>query len=167
MPGYEVWTFHSESSTRLIAEDEHDCDMGDIDRMDEMLEAIEAEVTEDPPITEVEAFFKLLKASEEPLHEHTEVTLLAFITRMMAIKSKYFFSNNCYNDLVKLINNILPRPNKVPKDMYQSKEMISALSLKYEKIDIYPDYCMLFWKEHANEKKCSECGQSRFIEVVT
>jgi hypothetical protein len=55
----------------------------------------------------------------------------------------------------------------VPKDMYQSKEMISALSLKYEKIDIYPDYCMLFWKEHANKKKCSECGQSRFIEVVT
>jgi hypothetical protein len=91
MPGYEVWTFHSESSTRVIAEDEHDCDMGDIDRMDEMLEAIEAEVTEDPPIMEVEAFFKLLKASEEPLHEHTEVTLLAFITRMMAIKSKYFF----------------------------------------------------------------------------
>jgi hypothetical protein len=26
---------------------------------------------------------------------------------------------------------------------------------------------MLFWKEHANEKKCLECGQSRFIEVVT
>jgi hypothetical protein len=26
---------------------------------------------------------------------------------------------------------------------------------------------MLFWKEHANEKKCLECGQSRFIKVVT
>jgi hypothetical protein len=26
---------------------------------------------------------------------------------------------------------------------------------------------MLFWKEHANEKKFLECGQSRFIEVVT
>jgi hypothetical protein len=39
--------------------------------------------------------------------------------------------------------------------------------LKYEKIDVCPDNCMLFWKEHANEKKCLECGQSRFIEVVT
>jgi hypothetical protein len=74
VPGYEVWTFHSESGTRVVAEDEHDYAVGDIDRMDEMLEAIEAEVTEDPPTTEVEAFFKLLKASEEPLHEHTEVT---------------------------------------------------------------------------------------------
>jgi hypothetical protein len=87
--------------------------------MDEMLEAIQAEVTEDPPTVEVEAFFKLLKASEEPLHEHTEVTLLVFITRLMAIKSNYFFSNNCYNNLVKLISDILLKPHKVPKDMYQ------------------------------------------------
>jgi hypothetical protein len=45
--------------------------------------------------------------------------------------------------------------------------MMYALGLKYEKIDVCPDNCMLFWKEHANEKKCLECGQSSFIEVVT
>jgi hypothetical protein len=98
--------------------------------MNEMLEAIQLEITEDPPTAEVEAFFKLLKASKEPLHEHTEVTLLVFITRLVAIKSKYFFSNNCYNDLLKLINDILPKPDKVPKDMYQSKKMMSTLGLK-------------------------------------
>jgi DNA polymerase/3'-5' exonuclease PolX len=111
-----VWTFHSESGTRVVAEDEHDCNVGNIDRMDEMLEAIQVEVTEDPPSSVVEAFFKLLEASEEPLHEHTEVTLLAFITRLVAIKSKYFFSNNCYNDIVKLISDILLKPHKVPKE---------------------------------------------------
>jgi hypothetical protein len=61
------------------------------------------------------------------------VTLLAFITRLMAIKFKYFFSN------------ILPKPHKVPKDMYQSKKMMYALSLKYEKIDVCPDNYILFW----------------------
>jgi hypothetical protein len=100
-----------------------------------MVEAIQAEVTEGPPTTKIEVFFKLLKASEESLHEHTEVTLLAFITQLMAIKSKYFFSNNCYNDLVKLISDILLKPHKVPQDMYQSRKMVSSLSLKYEKID--------------------------------
>jgi hypothetical protein len=40
VPGYEVWIFHDESGTRVIVEDEHDCGMGDVDRMDEMLEAI-------------------------------------------------------------------------------------------------------------------------------
>jgi hypothetical protein len=72
------------------------------------------------------------------------VTLLAFITRPVAIKSKYFFSNNCYNDLLKLISNILSKSHKVPKDMYQFKEMMSAFGLKYEKIDVCPDNCMLF-----------------------
>jgi DNA polymerase/3'-5' exonuclease PolX len=62
--------------------------VGNVERMEEMLEAIQAEVTEDPPTVEVDAVFKLLKASEEPLHGHTEVTLLAFITRLVAIKSK-------------------------------------------------------------------------------
>jgi hypothetical protein len=85
MPGYEVWTFHGESGTGVVAEDEHDCDVGGINRIDEMLEAIQAEVTEDPPTAEVEAFFKLLKASKELLHKHTEVTLLTFITRLMVI----------------------------------------------------------------------------------
>jgi hypothetical protein len=114
------------------------------DRMDEMLEAIQVEVTKDPPTTEVEAFFKLLKALEELLHEHTKVTLLAFITRLMAIKSKYFFFNNWYNNLMKLISDILPKTHKVHKDMYQSQKMMSTLSLKYEKIDTCPNNYMLF-----------------------
>jgi hypothetical protein len=112
--------------------------------MDKVLEAIQVEVIEDPPTVEVEVFFKLLKASEDPLHEHTEVILLTFITRMMVLKSKYFFSNNCYNNLVKLISDILSKPHKVPKDMYQCKKMMSALSLKYENIDVCLDNCMLF-----------------------
>jgi hypothetical protein len=118
--------------------------VGDVNRMDKMLEAIQVEVTVDPPTMEVESFFKLLKALEEPLYEHTEVTLLAFNTWLVAIKSKYFFSNNCYNDLLKLISDILPKPHKAPKDMYYSKKMMSALGLKYEKIDICQDNCMLF-----------------------
>jgi hypothetical protein len=72
------------------------------------------------------------------------VTLLAFITGLMAIKSKYFFSNNCYNDLVKLVSDILLKPHKIPKDMYQSKKLMTALDIKYEKIDVCPDNYMLF-----------------------
>ena len=49
---------------------------------------------EDPPTPEVQKFFKILKAAEEPLHEHTKVTILVFMTQLMAIKSKFAFSNN-------------------------------------------------------------------------
>jgi hypothetical protein len=60
--GYKVQKFNSESSTRVVAEDEHDCDAGNVDRMDEMLETIQADVTKDAPTTEVEAFFKVQKS---------------------------------------------------------------------------------------------------------
>jgi hypothetical protein len=67
VPGYEVWTFYGESGTRVVVEDEHDCDVENINRMDEMLKAVQGEVTEDHPTMEVDAFFKLLKTSEKPL----------------------------------------------------------------------------------------------------
>jgi hypothetical protein len=45
---------------------------------------------------------------------------------------------------MKLISDILLKSHKVPKDMYQSKKMMSTLDLKYEKINICLDNCMLF-----------------------
>jgi hypothetical protein len=117
MPHYELRRFHGQLGHQVIEEEEDDY-ITRVDRMDEMLEDLQPEFPEGPPTAAVETFFKLLKASEEPLHEHIEVTLLAFMTRLMTVKSKYFFSNNYYNDIIKLISDILPKPHKVPKDMY-------------------------------------------------
>jgi hypothetical protein len=114
----------------------------------------------------IEEFFKLLKASEEPLHKHTKVTLLAFVTRLMSIKSKFFFSNNCYNELLKLFGNVLPNPNKLPKDMYYSKKFVKGLGMDYDKIDVCRNSCMLFWKDHKEENKCLKCGKPRYIKII-
>jgi hypothetical protein len=38
--------------------------------------------------------------------------------------------------------------------------------MKYEKIDVCKDNCMIFYKEHKNETKCLKCGKPRFIAVV-
>jgi hypothetical protein len=116
---YETWVFHGEKYTTVTVEESTNDRVG-ADRMDEMLETIQLEFdldTEDPPTPEIEEFFRLLKALEEPLYEHTKVTLLAFVTRLMAIKFKFFFSNNCNNELMKLVGDVLPNPNKLPKDM--------------------------------------------------
>jgi hypothetical protein len=64
-----------------------------------MLEDLQHELApdhHDSPTPEVQKFFDLLKASEEPLHGHTDVTVLEFVTRLMSIKSKFAFSINCY-----------------------------------------------------------------------
>jgi hypothetical protein len=54
----------------------------------------------------------------------------------MAIKSKSFY-NNCYNEFLKLIGDVLLHPNKLPKDMYHSKKLVKGLGMDYEKIDVY------------------------------
>jgi hypothetical protein len=98
MSAYEVWAHHGElvHQTASVAED--DDSMSD-DRMDEMVNAIRTEFgtnLEDPPTPDVQKFFDILRTSEESLHEHMTVSVLAFVTHLMAIKSKFAFSNNCY-----------------------------------------------------------------------
>jgi hypothetical protein len=88
MSGYEVWVHHNESvrQTASVAEDD--------DRMDEMLDAIRPEFgtnPADPPTSEVQKFFVILRDSEELLHEHMKVSVLTFVTHLMAIKSKFAF----------------------------------------------------------------------------
>jgi hypothetical protein len=123
MPVYEVWMHHGETvHQRTVSMVEEEDSSGD-DRMDEILDAIRPELEthpEDPPTPEVQKFFDMLRALEELLHEHTTVSVLAFVTRLTNIKSKFAFSNKCYKELLSLFTDVLPSNHKMPKDMYQS-----------------------------------------------
>jgi hypothetical protein len=122
MPGYDVWTHHGETMhlrTTSVPEDEDD-GSGD-DRMDDMLDAIRSELEtnhEDPPAPKVPNFFDMLRVLEEPLHEHTTISILAFVTHITSIKSKFTFSKKCYKELLSLFSDVLPSNHKMPKDMY-------------------------------------------------
>jgi hypothetical protein len=136
MSGYEVWMHHDETvhqRTASVAEEEEDRS-GD-DRMDEMLDAIRPELETNPegPLTpEVQKFFDILRASEESLHEHTTVSIFAFVTRLTTIKSKFAFSNKCCKKLLSLFSDVLPSNHKMSKDMYQSKNycLLSVWSMR-------------------------------------
>jgi hypothetical protein len=137
--------------------------------MDEMLDAIWPELEtncEDPPTPEVQKFFDMLRVSEEPLHKHMTVSVLAFVNRITSIKSKFAFPNKCYKELLSLFSDVLPSNHKMSKDMYQFKKLLTALGMEYEKIDVCKDNCMIFYKEHKNEMKCLKCGKPWFIEVI-
>jgi hypothetical protein len=71
----------------------------------------------------------------------------------------------CYIDnSVSYIRNV--NNHKMLKDMYQSKKLLFALGMEYEKIDACEDNCMIFYKEHKDEMKFLKCGKSRFIQDV-
>jgi hypothetical protein len=88
------------------------------------------------------------------------------MTSLMAIKSKFAFLNNSYKELLNLSSDVLPMNHKMSKDMYQSKKLLFALGMEYEKIDVCKDNYMILYKEHKNETKCLKCGKSRFVEVI-
>jgi hypothetical protein len=83
----------------------------------------------------------------------------------MVMKSKYSFSNQCYNDIVKLIIDLIPTKHNMLKDLYQSKKIVSGLGMNYEKIDVCEKNCMLFWNEHKDDTECMHCGRSRYVKV--
>jgi hypothetical protein len=94
----------------------------DEDRMDDMIVDIGMEYdlgSEDqhPPL-EVQNFYRLLAVSEEKVHDGTALIVLQAVTRLMTMKSKYNFSNQCYNDIVKLIIDLILANHNMLKDLY-------------------------------------------------
>jgi hypothetical protein len=165
MPNYLVWCDHREVEELATESDGNE----DEDRMDEMVADIGREYEigsgEQGEPSEVQNFYRLFAAADEKVHDGTDVTVLQAVTRLMMMKSKYNFSNLCYNDMVKLIIDLILTKHNIPKDLYQSKKIMAVLGMEYEKIDVCEENCMLFWKEHKDATKCINCGRFRYVKV--
>jgi hypothetical protein len=162
---YLLWHQHGEVKSAVADEsDEND----DVDRMDDMIADIGRGYDleyEDPPPDE-HNFYSLHVTSQEKVHDGIDMTMLQAVTRLMEFKSKYSFLNQCYNDIVNLIIDLIPAKHHMPKYLYQSKKIVSGLEMNYEKIDAYEQNCMLFWKEHKDDTECIYCGRSRYMKVI-
>jgi hypothetical protein len=158
---------HQHGEVQLAVADESDGN-DDVNRMDDMVADIGRGYdleSKNPPL-EVENFYMLLAASEEKVHVGTDVTVFQAMTHLMAFKSKYRFSNQCYNEIMKLIIDLIPVKHNMLKDLYQSKKITSGLKMNYEKIDACGKSCMLFWKEYKDNIECMHCGRSRYVKVI-
>jgi hypothetical protein len=133
MSNYLLWHQHGE--VQPVVADESDGN-DDVYRMDDMVADIGRgyDLESEDPSLEVQNFYKLLATSEEKVHDGTDVTVLQAVTHLMAFKSKYSFSNQCYNDIVKLIIDLIPVKHNMPKDLYQFKKFVFGLGMNYEKI---------------------------------
>jgi hypothetical protein len=100
------------------------------------------------------------------VHDGPDVTMLQAVTHLMGFISKYNFSNQSYNNIVKLIIDLIPAKHNMSKELYQSKKIVSGLEMKCEKIDAYKKNCILFWKEHKDDIECQRYGRSRYMMVI-
>jgi hypothetical protein len=117
MPNYLVWHQHGEVQAPAPTESNRS---DDEDGMDDMIVDISMEYDlgsgyQHPPL-EVQNFYRLLAASDEKVHDVTDLTILQVVTHLMGMKSMYNFLNQCYNDIMKLIIDLIPAKHKMPKD---------------------------------------------------
>jgi hypothetical protein len=82
MPNYLVWHQHGENDEEqlndMIADIGLEYDLGSGDQH---------------PLPKVQNFYRLLAASDEIVHDGTDVTVLLAVTHLLAMKSKYNFLN--------------------------------------------------------------------------
>jgi hypothetical protein len=134
MSNYILWHQHGEVWPAVADESDGN---DDVDQMDDMVADIGRgyDLKSKDPLLEVQNFYRLLTTSEEKVHNGTDMTVLQAVTHLMGFKSKYNFSNQCYNDIMKFVIDLIPVKHNILKDLYQSKKIMSSLEMDYGRID--------------------------------
>ena len=115
---------------------------------------------------ETDKFRRLLEDSKKELYSGcVNHTKLSFILRLYHIKCLGNWINKSFSMLLDLLRASHPLPNEVPNTLYETKKLIKDLGLNYNKIDVCPNDCMLYWKEAKNKDFCSNCGKCRWSLV--
>jgi rubredoxin len=121
---------------------------------------------ETEPTAYAKEFYKMISTAEEVVHDHTQVSRLAAVTRLMGIKSQHNLPADCVNSILGLLGDMLPKGHKMPASFYECKNMLRALKMPYMKIDVCTNNCMLYYKQDENKDKCDICGESRYEAIA-
>ncbi|XP_042441812.1 uncharacterized protein LOC122027062 isoform X3 [Zingiber officinale] len=91
-------------------------------------------------------FQEVLSAANKPLWAGcTSHTKLSFTIKLLNIKAKHNVSEDCFNAIVQVFGEALPRDHIMPNDFCSMKKLMKDLGLPMERIDVSRDDCMLYW----------------------
>jgi hypothetical protein len=124
-------------------------------------------IVDEEPNTDATRFFDLLKNSNDSLWDgYTNHSKLSVVAHVFNIKSDHELSEAGYNRIVKWTRNILPERNRRKDKFYDAKSMMKPLGLGYQKIDMCPKFCMLYYLENTELIECRTCEHSRYIPLI-
>ena len=85
---------------------------------------------------------------------------------MFTIKSDYGLTEAGYDRIIEWAKNILPERNKLKGNFYTAKSTMKPLGLGYLKIDMCPNFYMLYYLENVELIECKTCGHSRYKPIL-
>jgi len=120
-------------------------------------------IVEEEPNVDAARFFDLLKDSNKLLWDGcTNHNKLSAIAQVFTIKSDHGLSEAGYDKIIEWARSILPEGNKLKDNLYAVKSMMKPFGLGYQKIDMCPNFCMLYYLENAEMTVYMTCGHSRY-----
>jgi len=124
-------------------------------------------IVEEKPTADATRFFDLLKDSNEPLWDGcTNHSILSVVTHVFIIKSDHGLSEVGYDKIIEWARNILPGGNKLKENFYAAKSMMKPLGLGYQKINMCPNFCMLYYLENSEMTEYMTCGHSCYKPIT-
>jgi hypothetical protein len=108
--------------------------------------------------------FETLKAAKDRMYEGCgkEWTVLRFMLHLLNVKAKIGWSDNSFNELLTLLANLLPKPNLVPRNTYESKKIINPLNMWVQRIHTCWNHCILYHDDYAELENSLNCDASRY-----
>ena len=77
-------------------------------------------------------------------------------------KASNGLSDKGFEELLKLLKNLLSEGNNLPETTYEAKKIVCSLGLEAQKIHACPNYCILYRGEYENLNLCPVCNACRY-----
>jgi hypothetical protein len=111
------------------------------------------------------------KDTKTMLFNGSTMTKLEANLLLLEMKSRNVMSDKGFDDLLTHFRKMIPRPNELPENTYQAKQMICPIELKVQKIHMCYNDCILYHGKDAELDQCPVCETSRYksdsIEATT
>jgi hypothetical protein len=161
---------HNDTDVRIEDFDEVEQLLGDV-RMGTFVDANigESSTTRAPTTDDHDQRTSFDRLLEDGLHELypgcKKRSKIAFILKMLHIKTICNMSNKAFDMIINEIKEVLPDGETLPRSYREAKRFTRDLGFGYELIHACKNDCVLFWKEHADKEQCPKCDVSRWSGV--
>ncbi|XP_062080641.1 uncharacterized protein LOC133785418 [Humulus lupulus] len=111
-----------------------------------------------------DTFMEKIEDADTPLYPQcTKYTKLSLIVALYKLKTTNGWSDKSFDELLRLLNDIFPIDNMIPKSMYEVQKFLRLFDLGYEKIHACVNDCCLFRKDKENMQEFPTCGTSSWM----
>jgi Zn ribbon nucleic-acid-binding protein len=113
---------------------------------------------------ELKKLKRLVADMKTPLYQSCKenYTKLFATLKLLQLKARHHWTDRSFNELLHLLEDMLPERNELPKTTYEAKQIVCPMGLEVEKIHACKNDCILYRGDNAELTECPECGTSRY-----